>query len=147
MESTSDRDSTRLQWDNFKGEPDWLPASRDEVVERKAIPCQRPEQRVTSSVTLLLTVSSPRGWCSTVGCDRHFVIRVPIVIGKTAADLETIGFVHVLERLQHWNHERVRQPRQETHLKPMPPLFLCWRFGSSAGQFLTSVVSARKRVQ
>ena len=114
-------------------EPDWLPASQDEVEERKAIPCQRQEQRVTSSVTMLLTVSSPRGWCSTVACDRHFVIRVPIVIGKTAAHLVTIGFVHVLERLQHWNHERVRQPGQETHSKPMPPLFLCLRFGSSAG--------------
>ena len=44
------------------------PPPETKWLSARAVLCPRKERRVTSSVTKLLTVLSPHGWCSTAGC-------------------------------------------------------------------------------
>ena len=103
MKSTSDRDTTRLKWEeNVKGEQDFRPpAFRDYVVEHKAIPWPRKEQGAASSVTTSLTVSSPHGWCSTAGV--IFLISLQknglyFQFGMWTAEIRTVLRAYVLRQ-------------------------------------------------
>ena len=60
-------------------------------------------------------------------CSRYFVIRVLNMCGKAVEYSVTIGFVHILQRPQHGNLDRVT----EKQFKLRTPLFLCSFFQHS----------------